>query len=311
MVRDALGVDAVIVSTHESERGRGVQITAALEEFDEIPGLDFNVVDDSAGGEREPLAEVLSYHGVPAGLAVRLNRAADGLGEANLTAALAGALDRHLAFDTLLLTSQRPIMLVGPSGVGKSVTAAKLAARRTLAGENTGLLTTDTVRAGAVAQLKAFADLLRIPLQTAEDSDAFSRVLDSAAASCPLVVDTPGTNPFDEDELRDLRRFIEAGEVEPVLVLAAGGDAEDAADIAHAFGRLGCRRMIVTRLDAARRLGAVLVAADAGDLAFTEVSVTPSVAQGLKPVNPMSLARVLYRDPLQTGVCALFREGKS
>jgi flagellar biosynthesis protein FlhF len=148
-------------------------------------------------------------------------------------------------------------------------------------------------------------------LQTAEDCDAFSRALDSVDASCPLVVDTPGTNPFDEGELHDLRRFIEAGEVEPVLVLAAGGDAEDAADIAQAFSRLGCRRMIVTRFDAARRFGAVLVAADAGDLAFTEVSATPSVAQGLKPVNPMSLARVLCRDPLQSGACAVYRVGKS
>ena len=55
--------------------------------------------------------------------------------------------------------------------------------------------------------------------------------------------------------------------------------------------------MIATQLDGSRRLGAILAAAQGGKLAFSVVSISASIAQGLTPLNPMSLARVLLRDP--------------
>jgi flagellar biosynthesis protein FlhF len=58
--------------------------------------------------------------------------------------------------------------------------------------------------------------------------------------------------------------------------------------------------MIATQLDSTRRLGAILTAAQGGNLAFSLVSISPSIAQGLTALNPMSLARVLLRDPEQS-----------
>ena len=76
-------------------------------------------------------------------------------------------------------------------------------------------------------------------------------------------------------------------------MLAAGGDASEAADIGEAFGTSGATRLLATRLDMTRRLGAILAAADAGQLMFSEVSLNPHVATGLCAVNPVSMARLI------------------
>lgn len=80
---------------------------------------------------------------------------------------------------------------------------------------------------------------------------------------------------------------------EIVFVAAAGGDPIEAAEIAEAYATMGARRMVSTRIDIARRLGAVLAAADAGRLTFAEVGISGAVAEGLAPLNPISLARLL------------------
>ncbi len=298
LVRDELGDDAVIVSTHHSRRGRGVQLTAAVErrevEFEPVQELP-PVAED---GE---IAQALSYHGVPARLAERLVRAAVDSGHAEAELALATALDDYLEFASgQLPPSDGALMLVGPPGAGKTTTAAKLAARAALGGGELAICTTDVVRAGAVTQLEAYAEVLQQPLLTAEEPKHLSIMLQEfGTGHRPLLVDTAGSNPHDPDDLEILRDFVKAGSVEPVLVLPAGGDAEEMADAALAFARIGCRRLIVTRLDAARRYGGLIGAAAAGKLALAAVGCSASIPHGLKDLTPLALARVLLRDPRQ------------
>jgi flagellar biosynthesis protein FlhF len=85
---------------------------------------------------------------------------------------------------------------------------------------------------------------------------------------------------------------VEAARGAPVLVLPAGLDAEESAETARAFHLLGCRHLLPTRLDAARRLGGVLAAA-AADLALTEAGIGQEVADGLAPITPAWLAQRL------------------
>ncbi len=82
-------------------------------------------------------------------------------------------------------------------------------------------------------------------------------------------------------------------ETEIVLVMAAGCYPLDAAELAQAYAGMGARRLLPTRIDIARRLGGILSAASAGRLAFTEVGIGANVAEGLAPLNAVSLARLL------------------
>ena len=297
-VRESLGADAVILSTHESKRGRGVQLTAGV---DESRSELLPAAPPTVSSLHDELEAPLDYHGVPGDLIRRLVRTADRLNEtAGLDAdgALVAAIERRIAFEAIEPEAGRPLVLVGPSGAGKTTTTAKLAARSVLAGQPVQLVTTDTLRAGAVGQLQAFAGVLEQSIASAQTPKIFRRLLAETADGPPMIVDTPGTNPFQSRELDDLAGFLATGPLTPMLVLAAGMDALEAAETARIFAGLGCRHLIVTRLDAARRLGVVLAAADAGDLALAEVGITASIPRGLRRPDAATLATVLRTDPL-------------
>ncbi len=298
MVRQSLGDDAIIVATREEEGG-GVRVTAAVEEEDLL------VAQERARQPAKPVepeidvgeavADALHRHGVPAALAEQLIDAASGLDTEDPCLALGSALDSLYTFNPLPdgRTAVKPLVLVGPPGSGKTLIAAKLAARAVFKKRSVGVITTDTVRAGGVDQLAAFTRLMKLKLATVEDPDALSGAYEVHRKTDLVLVDTAGRNPFNADDMDDLRALLSAGEVEPVLVLPAGLDALEAADIALAFKALGVRRMLVTRLDMTRRLGSVLAIANRARMAFCDASVSSKVAEGLTALNPLALARMM------------------
>lgn len=244
----------------------------------------------------EELEAPLKFHNVPNPLRSNLIRAAAAMDAEDATLALGAALDARLAMDPVSAAPARPIALVGAPGAGKTVTAAKLAAQSVLAGKKVCLVTTDSLRAGAVAQLEAFAEIMKVKLHTAETAQELQSIIADHPGHT-VFVDTPATNPYSRGELNDLDDFIKTCDLEPVLVAPASGDAEDFVDLATIFSSLGVRRLIVTRIDTTRRLGGILAAVDAANLALAQVSITPYVAQGLSTINPLSLARLLVEVP--------------
>jgi len=78
-----------------------------------------------------------------------------------------------------------------------------------------------------------------------------------------------------------------------VLVLPAGLDAMEAIDIASVFKELGARRVFATRLDATRRFGSLLMTLHRSRLAFSDCSHSPKVAEGISPLKPVTLARMM------------------
>ncbi len=324
MVRAELGDGAVIIASQKSENGRSIRVTAAVEgngpDDDPLPAVDEPL--DAI----EAIADALDRHGTPAPLAERLLHAAAPLAERLARAAQALAVDAPImtlaaALDTLYTFRplperqiDKPVTLVGPPGSGKTVTTAKLAARAVLSNQRVSVITTDTMRAGGIDQLQAFTRVLDIDLQTALDADSLVDALSAAQVAQPdalTFIDTAGTNPFDAGEMRDLANLLDPLDTIVTLVLPAGYDCEEAAEIARAFKSVGAQRLLITRLDAARRLGSILVAADIAKLQFCDLSVTPHVAEGLSPINPVSLARLLLPEiPPATSVIAQFEASK-
>ena len=301
-VREALGDDAIIVATREEEGG-GVRVTAAVEDdalvttqarMTQLPSRSAEPAKPEIDVE-EALADALHRHGVPAALAEQLIDAGVGLDTDDPTLALGAAFDALYSFQPLPdgRRMDKPLVLVGPPGAGKTLLTAKLAARAVFKNRSVGVITTDTVRAGGVEQLSAFTRLLKVKLVTVEDPDALTGAFAVNGGSDLLIVDTAGRNPFDDADMADLKALLAGGEAEPVLVLPAGMDAMEAADMALAFKPLGVRRMLVTRLDMARRFGSLLGTAHRARLSFCEASLSPKVAEGLTPLNPVALARMI------------------
>ncbi|HWT10522.1 MAG TPA: hypothetical protein VN329_15255 [Roseomonas sp.] len=276
-LREELGAEAVILSTRRT--AQGVEVTAALEAEEPL-------LIPPAGAAIAAPAGPLAFHNPPAALAEALSRG-------SLDLALAGAL----GFAPLPDGRDRPIMLVGPPGAGKTLTCAKLAARFVLAGTPPVIATTDGQRAGASAQLAAFTSVLGLTLAVAQSPAALGKALARRQPGQPVLVDSAGCDPFDTRQVVALHALASAAAADLVLVLPAGLDAHEAADLARAFAALGARHLVPTRLDAARRLGAVLAAAEAGPLLLTEGGTSPEVVDGLEPLTPARLAARLVAAP--------------
>ncbi|HEX9463620.1 MAG TPA: hypothetical protein VGB82_13565 [Alphaproteobacteria bacterium] len=319
-IRDELGDDAAIVST-ETANG-SIRVIAAVDAVEPPPAAAPaapvspsprpmawpNATGPraaSAGTPRRPatrnngaaaLTRALDHHGVPEPLVTGL---LDGQIVDAAAAALANRMKDVFRFANLADRKETsPVLLAGLPGAGKTLVAAKLAARAVLRGQPVRVITTDIGSAGAVEQLTAFTKALDVELETADGPAALARVVAQRPGGVrPLtIIDTRGVNPFDAVEMAGLAALIVASRADPVLVQAAGGDAHEAAEMAEAFADIGCVRLVATRLDIARRLGGLLAAAAAGRLALAETGASPMVAHGLQPSNPALLARLFVTE---------------
>ncbi len=299
MVREELGDDAIIVSTQRAAGGKGVRITAALEPTD---------VDDALGemlaeANQTPVADVvraaLNEHGLPPRLVERMLNVIHTSGIDEPLQACTYALESGFAFAPLPdHGAPRPFIMVGPPGTGKSMVVAKLAARSALRNRRVGVITTDNIRAGATEQLSAFTRILEIDLVATRGPETLRRAVEQAQGHFDILfIDSPGLNPFKVSDMEYLSSLAEAGNCEPILVLAAGGDPVEAGEIAEAFGAAGATRLLATRLDTTRRLGAILTAADAAPLMFCDVSATPHVVNGISSINAAAMARMMLPEP--------------
>jgi flagellar biosynthesis protein FlhF len=289
--RRALGEEAVIVATRELAGG-GVQVTAATESVEE------DLAELLAPRRKAPvedgLADSLAYHEVPEALRARLLEAIRRAGIEEPVASLAQALREALPFAPAPGDDDAPLLLAGLPGAGKTAVAAKLAAAAVLADRAVAVITTDVTRAGAVAQLEALLRPLGLPLRRAEGPAELRRAVAACAEGALVVIDTMGANAFKSSELAPLAAYAEAAGAEVLAVAAAGQSPADAAEIAANLRALGARRMVVSRLDACRRLGGMLAAAAAGP-ALAAVGFSPLIGKGLCPLQPVALARLLLR----------------
>lgn len=298
-VRRELGDDAIIISTEATENG-SVTVTAAVEPGapepadtpapQEPPGSDPDMPD---GLDPAELDNVVAFHRAPESLADRLLRTARAMDAEDGVMALSNALEMSFSFSPLPERPRRPLLLAGPPGSGKSIAVAKLAARAVLAGHDCLVITTDTLRAGGVAQMSAFGERLQQPVVPADDPDALRTVIRTQGRERVVLIDTMSINPFKQDERDMIARYIAAAEAEPVFALPAGTDPADGGDMAAALGDLGIRRLLGTRLDTSRRLGALLAAAESGGFAFSDVTTSPFIGEGLDALNPVSFARLM------------------
>jgi len=326
MVRSQLGEDAIIVSTQQSRGDGHVEITAAIDSDSEddyatpearamretaryggnargfVPSEDFGPgPDDYAQDFADMLDGALGWHGVPARLSGRLVQHALNVGLDDAPGALAEALDETFRFPGIS-ADNRPTLVIGMAGCGKSVAAAKLAARSVLDQRAVQVISCDLSRAAAGEQLAALCRVMSVPFAEAGNAEELLALM-AQAGDAKVIIDTAGINPYRQKERDGLQALIRASGAEPMLVLSAGGDAAEAADIARIFANLGARRFLPTRLDASRRIGGLLAAADAAGLAFADAGCSPFVGKGFERLDPLQLAHWLLRDP-DTGVNA-------
>src|SRR3989338_7550758 len=177
--------------------------------------------------------------------------------------------------------------LIGPTGVGKTTTTAKLAARAVVryGADKVALLTTDSYRIGAYEQLKIYGKILGVAVHAVKDTDDLRLTLSALRHKHLVLVDTVGMGQRDE-RLGDQKKMFDATGVERLLLLNAtsGGDTlEDAVRMYHSKNVIGC---VVTKLDEAANLGAVLDVAVRHRLVLHYMANGQRVPEDLHSINP-------------------------
>lgn len=156
--------------------------------------------------------------------------------------------------------ARRVVALVGPTGVGKTTTVAKLAANAKLSlGLRVGLVTVDTYRIAAVEQLRTYAEIIDLPLAVADAPDRILGALSDLGPVDLALIDTAGRSPRDEVKIRELADFLAMARPDEIhLVLSAVSGEKSLHAVVERFAPLGFDRLILTKLDEADRLGALL-----------------------------------------------------
>ncbi len=149
--------------------------------------------------------------------------------------------------------------LVGPTGVGKTTTTAKIAAGFALkhGAAAVGLITMDTYRMAASDQLRAFGRLLNIPVHTARDAASLADLLDLFEKKQLVLIDTLGASQRDQ-RLAELFAALPSHKVTRLLVLNAAAQAETLDEVVQAYGQGTGTRCVLTKLDEAVKTGGAI-----------------------------------------------------
>jgi flagellar biosynthesis protein FlhF len=185
---------------------------------------------------------------------------------------------------------------IGPTGVGKTTTLAKLAAHYSLEKKmKVGLITTDTYRIAAAEQLKIYAKIMGLPIAIASERDLFIRSVEKFADKDMILVDTPGRNQSDERSLNALKKILDPG-AEAILLISPTGCKEYLLETADHFKIFDYHRVILTKVDECRRLGQMYDVLNEIDKPVSYMTTGQNVPTDIEKANPERLTKMILQN---------------
>jgi flagellar biosynthesis protein FlhF len=210
-------------------------------------------------------AEKLRLNGVETEVAdTLLERIVPFIGRKRKTEALRKGLSQALEsladFDgEEVREGRRVIALVGPAGVGKTTTIAKIAAAAAEQGKRVAVVTADSLKADAAKKLKPYAGKTEIVVNTAATPQKMAKAMDSYREKDIILVDTAGISPDDQGGMDELQQLLEACPgIEKHLCLSSTTRDRELDDTVRRFERYAIDRLIFTRLDESRTFGSII-----------------------------------------------------
>jgi flagellar biosynthesis protein FlhF len=188
------------------------------------------------------------------------------------------------------------VLLVGPTGAGKSTTIAKIAARAALVdGKRVALVTLDNYRVGGVDQIRTFADLIGVPLHVVDDPAHLGAQLAQLADYDLVLVDTAGRSPRDREALDALRVIASIPQIEVHLTVPAGATAAQIDELHRRFAGLAPRRLLFTKLDECDSVPELIAAPARLRLPITWLATGQAVPEDLEVATASRLLELASR----------------
>lgn len=195
---------------------------------------------------------------------------------------------------------KRKVMaFVGPTGVGKTTTIAKLAARIALEQRNkrVGLITADTYRIAAVEQLKTYSDIIRVPLRVIYNGSDLERALQDLSYCDLIFIDTAGRSQRNDSQMEQLRDILPKNLIDEIhLVLSMNTSYEDMMEIIDRFGELYLSSLIFTKQDEAKRKGVILNVLKQTGYKISYITFGQDVPEDIEEADPRKIAEMILKE---------------
>ncbi len=194
-------------------------------------------------------------------------------------------------------TNKKAVMLIGPTGVGKTTTIAKLSARAIKEGKKAAIVNLDTYRIGAVEQVRIYSRIMGIPLSVATNAKELEDSLLKFTESRDIIfIDTTGRNPRDESHVNEILSMCQIKvPMEVHLLMSASCDDDFMIDAYRFYRRLPVDCIAFTKIDEAARFGSLynLLLTYQKPVAF--ITTGQKVPDDLKFVTPEKLSNLILR----------------
>lgn len=195
-------------------------------------------------------------------------------------------------------SQNRMLAFIGPTGVGKTTTLAKMAAQYTLFdGKNCAIITIDTYRIGAVEQLKIYAEIMGVPLEIAMTPPDFQEAVHRHRNKDFIFVDTAGRPSRNSEKMAELRAYFDPLDepVDIILVLSSNTKHRDLISSVQHFNQVKYSRLIFTKVDETDTLGCILNIIGYTGLPVTQITDGQNVPDDIQGLYPKKLAKLLTR----------------
>lgn len=191
---------------------------------------------------------------------------------------------------------KKVLQFVGPTGVGKTTTIAKIAALLMLKRKKkVAFITTDTYRIAAVEQLKTYARILNVPIEVVYSADDYEQAVAKFEPYDYILIDTAGRNYREEKYVNDLKQLISV-QADTFLVLAATAKYSDLVEIYENFRHFPLKQVIFTKTDETNTFGSLLNIPVRQQIGIAYVTDGQDVPNDIKEVSPEAVAEMLAGD---------------
>ncbi|EAX48647.1 GTP-binding signal recognition particle SRP54, G- domain [Thermosinus carboxydivorans Nor1] len=199
---------------------------------------------------------------------------------------------------TIPQNGTKVVALIGPTGVGKTTTIAKLAANFALRdGYKVALITADTYRIAAVEQLKTYADIIGIPIEIVYTPDEMKAALYRHRDKHLVLIDTAGRSPNNQYQLAELQALLSVDPyIDTHLVLSTTTKYKDALELVKKFSVCSPQKFLFTKIDEASNLGTVLNLLYQFPTKLSYVTNGQNVPDDIELANPSKLVNLILRD---------------
>jgi len=187
----------------------------------------------------------------------------------------------------------RLVALVGPTGIGKTTTIAKLAANYRLRDKvQVGLVTVDTYRIAAVDQLRTYADIIDLPMEVVATPREMRDAMVRLKGLDLILMDTAGRSPRDDIKIQELKSILAEAQPDEVhLVLSSASGSAQLMKTIRRFAEVGTTALLLTKLDESTGLGNLLPLLRDGQRPLSYLTNGQNVPDDIEPANARRLAR--------------------